>query len=97
MSIAQTGWRTLASTAYGVGAGCSPNIVPITTAVRFEPGQQMRVPDPRTRPSRLMKGGSLDGVVVVEVPGKGLLDPSDSVRYFYVTASALRFEGEGSS
>lgn len=95
MAVAQTGWRTLARTAYGVGAGCSPNIVPITTAVRFEPGQQMRVPDPATRPSGMFKGGALDGVVVVEVPGKGLLDPSDSVRYFYVAASALRFEEEG--
>ena len=96
MSMTQTGWRTLAEPAYGVGAGCSPNIVPIQTAVRFEPGQQMRVPDPRTRPSSLFKGGELDGAVVVEVPGKGLLDPSESVRYFYVTAAALRFEGEGS-
>ena len=90
-----TGWRTLVETIYGVGAGCSPNIAPITTAVCFEPGQQMRVPNPKTRPSGLFKGGDLDGVVVVEVPGKGLLDSPDSVRYFYDTASALRFEEEG--
>jgi hypothetical protein len=93
VSPAAAEWRTLAEPTYGVGAGCSANVVPITTAVRFDAGQQMRVPDPIVRDG-LLKGGTLDDMIVVEVPGRGLLDPPDSVRYFYVTASALKFEDE---
>lgn len=104
MSIAQDGWRTLAETIIAIDASTfHGSMSQCGHVMELWAGLRCRVVTSDQLPEEFrgqwyrepFKGGSLPGVALLHTPAHPTAKPLAHDLYWFVTASALRFEGEG--